>query len=44
MIANLLFEGRENFGIALPEEIEQALAENSEECEGTKNISNKPPE
>jgi hypothetical protein len=34
MIANLLLEGHENFGISLPEGIEPALAENSEECEG----------
>ena len=43
MIANLLLEGHENFGIALPEGVEQALAENSEGCEGAKNISNQAP-
>jgi hypothetical protein len=36
MIANLLLEGHENFGISLPKGVEPALAENSEECEDAK--------
>jgi hypothetical protein len=39
MIANLILEGNKNFGIALPEGFEQALAEDSPTSQGAKTPS-----